>query len=118
VAGPKHALDEVKMLASKWTMRLSVSKAREPLVKCFGTTIAARSFARDIIMSLAENAYAETIEQRFGLLLDVYGVRAHEILWYIKLAIEVDSDGDDLLLVVSFHPAEKSIRTKGGELKP
>jgi hypothetical protein len=118
VPGAKHPLETVKELATKGTMRLSVTKAREPLVRHLGTTGAARAFAREVILTLTENDYAETVEQRFGLALDVYGMRVEQILWFIKIAIELDTDGEDFLLVLSFHPAEKAIRTKGGKLEP
>jgi len=47
---------------------------------------------------------------------DVYGVARDEGGWYLKLTI-IDEDGPEVL-VISFHPLERPIKTNGGLVLP
>ena len=115
---PAHPIEDVRRLAAAGTFRLSIARARDPLVAKFGSFPAARAFAKKALSALTESDFSETVVQRFDLKLDVYGRIENGVLWYIKLAIEIDGTGEEIVLVLSFHPAERPIRTRGGELKP
>lgn len=115
---PRHPLDEVKALAPKRSLVLAKTRALDPLCAHCGTPREAYQFARGVLIKLDVDAFAETLTQRFDQEFDVYGKLEDEIVWYIKLTIDLDSEGDEYLLVLSFHPANDAIRTNGGELTP
>jgi hypothetical protein len=47
---------------------------------------------------------------------DVYGVRIDDRGWYLKLTVV--EDRGQLVLVISFHPLEEPLRTRGGMVEP
>lgn len=115
---PRHSLDKVRALAPKRSFILAKSRALDPLCVHCGSPLNAYAFARNTLSQLDVDAFAETAAQRFDQEFDVYGKLTDEVLWYIKLTIDLDSNGDEYLLVLSFHAAERPMRTNGGELTP
>lgn len=115
---PKHELDDVKALAPRRSLVLAKSRALDPLCVHCGTPKGALAFARKVIAAIEDTCFSETVMQCFDREFDIYGRQEDGITWFIKLAIDLDTKGDEYLLVLSFHPAEGPIRTTGGELKP
>jgi hypothetical protein len=116
--GPKYSLEAVLALIASNDFSLARARALDPLRQHCGTQRAARAFAKSILSGLVEGAFSETIMQRFDQEFDVYGVLEDGVVWYVKLCIDIDEEGEEYVQVLSFHPAESPIKTKGGELKP
>ena len=81
----------------------------EEVLEC--STREARQFARDAVLSLSESNYAHSLEMHDGQVHDVYGLVLLEQGWYLKIEIHV---GDGQPGIVSCHPAEYDLRTRGG----
>ena len=47
---------------------------------------------------------------------DIYGVTANDHGWYLKLTV-VEELGK-IVLVISFHPLDQPLRTRGGMVEP
>jgi hypothetical protein len=71
----------------------------------------ARQYAKDAVLSLTVHDYAHSIETHAGQVHDVYGMVLQEEGWYLKIEINVD-DGQPG--IVSCHPAEYDLQTRGG----
>ena len=75
---------------------------------------AAYEFAREVIAELTEKSFVESKQHTYDV-MDIYGVRTEEAGWYLKLCIDEDVSE---VTVVSLHPLERSIKTRGGVVKP
>jgi len=71
----------------------------------------ARRYACNAVLSLTESNYAHSLEMHDGQVHDVYGLVVDETGWYLKIEIHV---GDGQPGIVSCHPAEYDLRTRGG----
>jgi len=63
------------------------------------------------VLSLKPEDYAHTLEVQDNQIQDVYGLVIQEEGWYLKIEIHV---GDGEPGIVSCHPAEYDLRTRGG----
>lgn len=66
---------------------------------------------------LLEGNFAQTIEQNF-VVCDVYGIKIEGAGWYVKLYLDFDGAGEDVVVCMSFHPLEKPLVTNGGTVNP
>ncbi len=84
-------------------------------VAYFATPGEAREAVQEAVAALEETNFAETVKLSTHV-ADVYGVPRDEGGWYLKLTI-IDEDGPEVL-VISFHPLERPIKTNGGLVSP
>lgn len=113
-----YNLDEVKALIAGEAFVLTRTKALLPVMKHCGSPQEARKYVATSVAALEALNFCETLQMRFDQKFDVYGLRQDEKTWYIKFAVDLDNTGEDQVLIVSFHEANREIRTRGGVLKP
>jgi len=65
-------------------------------------------------MGLMMSQYAETVELTWDV-ADVYGVQIDGEGWYLKIAIDEEQPE---VAVISFHPLERRLKTRGGWVNP
>jgi UDP-galactopyranose mutase len=114
IPGPYYDLaafqDEVEV--KKWNVHVYKTRALnviQQLRQC--TQYEARAFARRAVLSLTADDYAHTVQTPTGQVQDVYGKMIHAEGWYVKIEIQME-DGQPG--IVSCHPAEHDLVTKGG----
>ena len=108
---PRHNLREVQALAKADEFVVGMTRA----AAYFDDAVAARAAIASAIGALGPMAFAHTDQMPSGP-FDVYGVRREDAGWYLKLAI-VHMQGRRLF-VVSFHPLEFPLQTRGGTVQP
>ncbi len=67
-----------------------------------------------VLLKLELVNFAHTVQMTYDV-ADVYGVIVEENGWYLKITID---EQDSELVVISFHPLERPLRTRSGEVKP
>lgn len=112
VPGPHYDLEAFKEEVRAGNVHVYRGRALNIIRQLRGCSreTAAR-FAIDAVLSLTPNDYAHTLEVWGGQIQDVYGLVIHEEGWYLKIEIHV---GDGQPGIVSCHPAEYDLRTRGG----
>lgn len=103
---PHWDLAVVKSLNAAGKLILTKTKAQSS----FTDAAAAMNAAKTLVDQLTDRQFAETLVQLD--ICDVYGVQFQGCGWYLKLTI------DELLVVVSLHPLQWSLRTNGGIVAP
>jgi hypothetical protein len=85
-----------------------------------GSTAKARSVARSIVLGLKLANFSHTDYLALsGEPADVYGVARVDGGWYVKLTVRSDAEQEDeMLFVISLHPAQEPIKTRGGMVNP
>jgi hypothetical protein len=112
VPGPCYDLEAFKTELRSDNFHVYKSRALDVIQRLRGCTKPqARRFARDAVLSLAADDFAHTLLHGNGQLQDVYGKLIAEEGWYLKIEINV-SDGEPG--IVSCHPAEYDLGTRGG----
>ncbi len=81
------------------------------------TAAKATALAATTIAELTISAFSESIDQNF-VTCDVYGVTHEERGLYVKLHLDVDATGDELVVCVSFHLLDRPLLTNGGTVNP
>lgn len=109
----------MKELGEAGRVRLLRTRALQPLEKAFPnlsareiTVLASRTIAH---LSLA--SFAHSIEQSF-VVCDVYALRYEQRGFYVKLYLDIERTGEELVVCMSFHLLERPLMTNGGEVKP
>lgn len=105
---PHWDLAQVQALVGE--QKFAVLKSRA--LDFFSTPREGRSAVAEAVASLTLKAFSHTVQQRD--VCDVYGVTVDGHGWYLKLCI----DEATKVLIISFHPAERPIQTKGGWVQP
>ena len=80
----------------------------------FPTLSEAFATARRVIVQLADKDFSATARLAYDI-ADVYGVRLNGRGWYLKITLD---EGVPEVVVISFHPLERPLRTNGGTVKP
>lgn len=117
---PHHSLEEVKALGVKRRVRLLKTRALDPMMDSLAsadTAAKATALAAATIAALTLDAFSDTVQQSF-VTCDIYGVVIEERGFFVKLHIDVDARGEDLVICMSFHLLERPLRTNGGTVKP
>jgi hypothetical protein len=109
-AGPHWPLKRVKDLAKK--RRLFIQRTRA--LDFFTTLSEALQAARTTLLELELTNFAHTVKMTYDV-ADVYGVLTEGEGWYLKLTID---DQEPEVVVISLHPLERPLKTRGGILKP
>jgi hypothetical protein len=109
-AGPHWPLQRVKDLVKKG--RLFVQRTRA--LDFFPTLSEALQTARTTLLELKLTNFAHTVKMTYDV-ADVYGVLVESDSWYLKLTID---EHEPEVVVISFHPLERPLKTRGGILKP
>lgn len=89
--------------------------AYESAVAYFGTPDEARRAVQETVATLDESSFAETVKL-LRHIADIYGVIGDDGGWYLKLTV-IDTAGPEVL-IISFHPLERPIKTNGGLVSP
>lgn len=77
----------------------------------------AQKYILSNIQGLSTNDFsASHYNSSWKIVWDVYGKQIDGINWYIKFFVEPDSDGQDYLAEVSFHPLEEKLKLENGEV--
>lgn len=116
VAGPVYDLADMQAYVASNRFHPYVKSALDPVWDVFG--VSRRHAVRriqEIVATLTEEDYVETIKMDDDSLSDVYGKEFTEIGWYVKLALKVEDGEVD---VQSCHPARFDMKTKGGAIVP
>lgn len=80
----------------------------------FETVMAARAGVQSVVAGLTTRSFSRTVELTYDV-CDVYGVQVGPLGWYLKLCID---ETVPEVLIISFHPLERPLRTNGGTVKP
>ena len=83
---------------------------------CFSTFIEAVDWVHGAIADLQPGDFSHSVQLHTHA-ADVYGFVSEGCGWYLKLAVEQDSQGA-LVLVISCHPLEYPISTLRGTIGP
>jgi hypothetical protein len=109
-AGPHWPLQRVKDLVEEG--RLFIQRTRA--LDFFSTLSEALKAARVTLLELDVSNFAHTLKMTYDV-ADVYGVMIEGESWYLKLTID---EQEPEVVVISFHPLERPLKTRGGILKP
>lgn len=108
---PKWDLQRVKKLTKEGKLFVQRKRALD----FFQTAKEAIQAVKGAIEDLSDKDYAGHVEQIHDV-LDVYGIRrGEEQGWMLKLCID---ESEPEVAVVSFHPLERPLKTRGGTVKP
>jgi hypothetical protein len=108
---PKWALSEVKALVADGCL-LVTQRACE----WYPTQSEAVLAVSEVIGALSGSNFAHNAVLA-NHVADVYGVVLDGRGWYLKLSVTEDVDGR-VVVVISFHPLERALRTRGGLVIP
>lgn len=112
VPGPYYDLEAFKAEVRAGNVHVYRGRALDVIEEHFECSPQrARRVAKDVVLSLTEKDYAHSLEVRDGQIHDVYGLVMVEAGWYVKIEIHV-RDGQPG--IVSCHPAEFDLETRGG----
>ncbi len=100
-------MTDVQILASE--DRLALTRTVYDL---FFTREEAVRWIREVIVDLRLADFAHTAELDVHV-ADVYGFLVGDHGWYLKLTVAEDGDGSSVL-VISGHPLERPLKTRGG----
>ena len=103
-------MQRIKDLAKEG--RLFVQRTRA--LDFFATLGEALQTARTTLLDLEISNFAHTVKMTYDV-ADVYGVVVEGEGWYLKLTID---EQEPEVVVISFHPLERPLKTRGGILKP
>lgn len=125
---PHYPIQDVKAAAAAERFELGGRNLRDRLLPWLRTPLAARQFARSVLMELSEDDYLGSVAYAAGV-CDEYGLAISEALqatydiaglvtWYVKLRLEKRRRGQFVILL-SLHGAERDFgrRRAGGPLK-
>jgi hypothetical protein len=103
-------MNEVKAMAAR-AEGLLLSRTRA--VAFFPDADTAYAIARETIAGLSISNFSRTVRLERDV-ADVYGVRMDGRGWYIKLTVREDEH----VVMISFHPLARALRTKQGKVNP
>jgi hypothetical protein len=107
---PRWPLERVKELAK--ARRFFVQRTRA--LDFFPSFQAARTAVLGVLLELEIGSYAHTVQLTFDM-ADVYGIRVEDRGWYLKITIDEQVPE---VAVISFHPLERALKTRGGRVTP
>lgn len=111
--GPHHSLDEVKQLVAAGDFMVMKGRALDLLVPPF-TYAAALGFIAAAIQMLTVDNFHKSVQLTYDV-ADEYGLTIDGVGWYIKVCIDRMVPE---VVVISFHPPQRPMRTKAGMVKP
>jgi hypothetical protein len=109
-AGPHWPLSQVKQLAAEGKLFVQRTRALD----FFSSLKEALTVARKVLVELELPSFAYTEKLTYDL-ADVYGVRIEDGGWYLKLTIDEQVPE---VAIISLHPLERPLKTRGGVVKP
>ena len=110
---PHYPLGEVKKLVAAGAFMAMKGRGLSLLVPPL-TYVEAMGFVAAAIQLLTVDNFHGTVQLTYDV-ADEYGINIDGTGWYIKLCIDRDVPE---VVVISFHPPERSMRTKAGMVKP
>jgi hypothetical protein len=114
--GPHYDLEVLKACVRADNFHVYKSRALDIVQQVFKCgKVQARTYVREIVLSLEAADYSHTLRHPNGAVQDVYGKLIQGEGWYIKIEIDF-SDGE--AGVISCHPAERELSTRRGVLPP
>jgi hypothetical protein len=108
---PHWSLAEIRGLAARERLVLTHAAC-----DYFSTRSEALDWIHGVIAELRVADFAHSVELEVHT-ADVYGVVVDGCGWYLKLTLEMDAH-EKLVLVISCHPVEYSLVTRGGTIEP
>ena len=111
--GPHHSLDEVKRLVAANAFMVMKGRGLSLLVPPLTYAEATGFVAAAVHMLTVDNFHA-TVQLTYDI-ADEYGINIEGTGWYIKLCIDRTVPE---VVVISFHPPERPMRTAAGVVKP
>ncbi len=125
---PYYSLEDVKTAAGDDRVELGGKNFNDRLLPWLRTPLAARSFARSVLLELSPGDYFKSVTygdvacDEYGIaistdLQDAFRIRGL-VTWYVKLRLEQRRGGKTVLLA-SLHGAERDFdeRRAGGPLR-
>jgi len=110
---PHYGLDEVKRLVAAGSFMVMKGRGLSLLVPPLSYS-QALGFVAAAIQLLTVDHFYGTVQLTYDV-ADEYGINIESTGWYIKLCID---RGVPEVVVISFHPPERAMRTKAGLVKP
>ena len=107
---PHWPLARIQQLATKRKLFIQRTRALD----FFPTPMEAFSAAKEVLTTLEIKSFAQTVKLTHDV-ADVYGVVIEQHGWYLKLTID---ETEPEVVVISFHPLERPLKTRGGMVKP
>lgn len=111
--GPRYPLDEVKKLVAADAFMVMKGRGLSLLVPPL-TYAEAMGFVATAVQLLTIENFHATVQLTYDI-ADEYGVTIDGTGWYIKLCIDRSVPE---VVVISFHPPERPMRTVAGVVKP
>lgn len=111
--GPHYSLDEVKRLIVADAFIVMKGRGLALLVPPLTYLEAMKFVAAAVLMLTVDNFHA-TVRLTYDV-ADEYGINIEGTGWYLKLCIDRSVPE---LVVISFHPPERPMRTVAGIVKP
>ena len=108
---PRWSLTQIKQLAADDHLLLTRRGC-----EYFETGAQAILEVKRLIANLTLGDFSQTA-QLAKHLADIYGIKRDGAGWYLKLTV-IEADKDETLLVISFHPLEHPLQTRGGKVSP
>ena len=111
--GPHYPLHEVKRLVAAGDFMVMKGRAFDLLVPPL-TYAAALGFIAAAIQMLTVDNFHKSVQLTYDV-ADEYGLNIDGVGWYIKVCIDRTVPE---VVVISFHPPERPMRTRAGIVKP
>ncbi len=108
---PHWSLAEIRKLAARERLVLTHAACDH-----FSTRGEALDWIHGVVADLRTENFAYTVKLEVHT-ADVYGLVVDGCGWYLKLTLEKDARGE-LVLVISCHPVEYPLVTRGGTIEP
>jgi len=80
----------------------------------FSSPREALATVKEVLVGLELGSFAHSVKLTWDV-ADVYGVVIEEEGWYLKITVDEE---EPELVVISFHPLERPLRTRGGVIEP
>lgn len=108
--GPHWPIDRIQSFVREDKVFIQKTRA----LSFFPTRKDAYRTIKDVALSLSVSMFSHTQQLTYDT-ADVYAVRIDGAGWYMKLYID---ESVPELTIISFHPLERPLRTRGGEVHP
>ena len=107
---PHWPLERIKELAAEDMFFVQRTRALD----FFPTLQEARKTVQNTLSALELSQFSHTVQLTYDV-ADVYGVTVEEAGWNLKITIDEQVPE---VAVISFHPLERPLRTRGGRVDP
>jgi hypothetical protein len=108
---PRWSLSDVKALVAEGRVLVT-----QRVCAWFPTQSESLLTVSEVIATLSGSNFAHNAVLA-NHVADVYGVVLDDRGWYLKFSVTEDAEGR-AVVVISFHPLERALRTRGGVVIP